>query len=55
MIDRQQSRDYEDDRCLLDLLVDQIEFADVIIINKTDLVTREELDLITGIIKGLNP
>ena len=24
-------------------------------INKTDLATREELDLITGIIKGLNP
>ena len=55
LIDRQQSRDDEDDRCVVDLLVDQIEFADVIIINKTDLVTREEIDLVTGIIKGLNP
>ena len=55
LIDRQQSRDDEDDRCVVDLLVDQIEFADVIILNKTDLVTREQLDLVTGIIKGLNP
>lgn len=55
LIDRQQSRDDEDDRCVVDLLVDQIEFADVVILNKTDLVTREQLDLVTGIIKGLNP
>ena len=55
LIDRQQSRDDEDDRCVVDLLVDQIEFADVIILNKTDLVTREQLDLVTGVIKGLNP
>ena len=55
LIDRQQSRDDEDDRCVVDLLVDQIEFADVIILNKTDLVTREQLNLVTGIIKGLNP
>ena len=55
LIDRQQSRDDEDDRCVVALLVDQIEFADVIILNKTDLITREKLDLVTGIIKGLNP
>lgn len=52
---RDQGRDEQDDRCVVDLLVDQIEFADVIILNKTDLVNIEELERVTGIIKGLNP
>ena len=55
LVDRDQSRDEQDDRCVVDLLVDQIEFADVIILNKTDLVTEEQLGQVTGIIKGLNP
>ena len=55
LVDRNQSRDEQDDRCVVDLLVDQIEFADVIILNKTDLVTSEQLEQVTGIIKGLNP
>ena len=55
LVDRRQSRDEQDDRCVVDLLVDQIEFADVIILNKIDLVTLEQLNLVTGIIKGLNP
>ena len=54
LVDRRQSRDEQDDRCVVDLLVDQIEFADVIILNKTDLVTSEQVSLVTGIIKGLN-
>ena len=54
LVDRRQSRDEQDDRCVVDLLVDQIEFADVIILNKTDLVTNEQLSEVTGIIKGLN-
>ena len=55
LVDREQSRDEQDDRCVVDLLVDQIEFADVIVLNKTDLVSPEQLTQVTGIIKGLNP
>lgn len=55
LVDRHQSRDEQDERCVVDLLVDQIEFADVILLNKTDLVNGEQLGLVTGIIKGLNP
>jgi G3E family GTPase len=55
LVDRRQARDGADDRCVVDLLVDQIEFADVIVVNKTDLVSAEELDQVTGILKGLNP
>ncbi len=53
--DRNQASGDEDDRCIVDLLVDQIEFADVIILNKTDLVDAGQLSLIKGIILGLNP
>ena len=43
-----------DDRTLVDLLVEQIEFANVIILNKTDLVTKNQLAIVKSIIKGLN-
>ncbi|MBL8641077.1 MAG: GTP-binding protein [Alphaproteobacteria bacterium] len=44
----------EDNRTLVDLLVEQIEFANVIILNKADLVTREQLETVKAIIRGLN-
>ncbi len=34
---------------------DQIAFADVVIINKTDLVTKEEADTIEEIVRAINP
>lgn len=55
LLDRKQANDDSDDRCIVDLLVDQIEFADVIILNKTDLVEPDQLSLVKGIVMGLNP
>lgn len=45
----------EDERAVVDLLIEQIEFADVIIINKTDLAEPEELELLENVLKQLNP
>lgn len=52
--DGDESLGEEDERTLVDLLVDQIEFANVIILNKTDLVSEEELQTVRAIIRGLN-
>lgn len=43
-----------DERTLVDLLVEQIEFANVIILNKLDLISSEELATVKAIIRGLN-
>ncbi len=52
--DGEESLGEEDERTLVDLLVDQIEFANVIILNKVDLVSAEELHTVKAIIRGLN-
>ncbi|MBQ4877763.1 zinc metallochaperone GTPase ZigA [Pseudoalteromonas luteoviolacea] len=44
----------DDHRNVADLLVDQIEFADVIVISKTDLVTETELRRLQSILSTLN-
>jgi len=44
----------EDERSVADLLVDQIEFADVLLISKTDLIEKPQLDKLIAIIKTLN-
>ncbi len=44
-----------DDRTIVNLLTDQIEFANVILINKIDLVTAEEVEELRAIIHKLNP
>lgn len=52
--DGDQSLGEEDERTLVDLLVEQIEFANVVILNKTDLVTSAEREIVRAIIRGLN-
>jgi len=45
----------DDERHVSDLLIDQVEFANVIIINKCDLVSESELNDLKGIMQKLNP
>ena len=45
----------EDERTVVDLLTDQIEFADVIVLNKCDLAEPEALEFAAGAIRKLNP
>lgn len=44
----------DDKRSVADLLVDQVEFADRILISKTDLVTETEIERLTAILRTLN-
>ena len=44
----------EDERSVADLLVDQVEFADVLLISKTDLVSKEDLDKLKAVLRNLN-
>lgn len=43
-----------DNRGIVNLLNDQVEFANVIVLNKTDLVTKDELNVLKAIIRKLN-
>lgn len=53
--DRGESLGEEDERTIVDLLVDQIEFANVILLNKCDQVSEEDRKKVRGVIHSLNP
>ncbi|EQA35920.1 CobW/P47K family protein [Leptospira inadai serovar Lyme str. 10] len=53
--DRDLAANEEDTRTIVDLLIEQVEFANVLLINKTDLVSQEELLNLASILKRLNP
>jgi len=53
--ERGQSLGEDDDRTVVDLLTEQVEFCDVIVLNKTDLAGVDELAQLRAILRTLNP
>jgi G3E family GTPase len=45
----------DDERTITDLLIDQVEFADVLVMNKVDLISEEERESLRAILMQLNP
>jgi G3E family GTPase len=44
----------DDERTVADLLVEQVEFADVILVSKSDLVSEDRRDELVAVLRGLN-
>lgn len=55
LLERQQTDDEYDTRDVSDLLVDQIEFANILCITKTDLVTDEYVETLQAFLTKMNP
>ncbi|MCJ1907768.1 GTP-binding protein [Planococcus ruber] len=55
LLDRKQQTTDEDEREIADLLIDQIEFANVILLNKTDLLSPVKTLELKQVIRSLNP
>ena len=54
LADRGESLGEEDQRTVSDLLVDQVEFADVIPVNKADMISSAERERLTAVLGHLN-
>jgi len=50
-----ESRGDDDERTIMDLMVDQVEFASTILINKVSDCSEDDLVRIRSLVKGLNP
>lgn len=55
LLDRTLTDDERDNRTIVNLLTDQIEFANVIVLNKVDLVSLEIVGILEAAIRKLNP
>ncbi|MEO1039100.1 MAG: GTP-binding protein [Pseudomonadota bacterium] len=53
--DRGETAGEGDTRAVIDLLVDQIEFADIVVINKAGLAGAEQVGIVRKVVSGLNP
>ena len=54
LADRGQALGDDDDRPLVNLLVEQIEFADVVVLNKLDVATLQQVEAARMIVRALN-
>ncbi|WP_323121305.1 zinc metallochaperone GTPase ZigA [Burkholderia alba] len=54
LADRGETMGDADRRTVVDLLTEQVEFCDVIVLNKTDLVTAGDLARLKGVLRALN-
>ncbi|MCR6095177.1 GTP-binding protein [Salipaludibacillus agaradhaerens] len=54
LLDRKEGTDESDTREISDLLIDQIEFANVIVLNKVDLLDEEDKHELLGFLRKLN-
>ncbi|WP_145037822.1 GTP-binding protein [Paenibacillus sp. Y412MC10] len=55
LLDRKEALSEEDTREVVDLLIDQVETCDVLLLNKCDLVSEDELAKVEGILRKLQP
>lgn len=55
LLDRKEAAGDLDERDVADLLIDQIEFCDVLILNKCDLITKEQLERLEKVLRTLQP
>jgi G3E family GTPase len=44
----------EDERSVSDLLIEQVEFVDILLVSKTDIASNEDVDRLTAVFKTLN-
>lgn len=55
LLDRKEAAAADDVREIADLLIDQIEFADVLVVNKLDLISAEKAEELKAVLRRLNP
>ncbi|MGR9049672.1 GTP-binding protein [Halobacillus faecis] len=55
LLDREEAADVTDEREVIDLLIDQIEFANVLVLNKIDLVDEIDRKELKAVLQQLNP